>query len=267
MMLAAPHHAAATASEAAMDLDGAVALVTGASSGIGRAAAGRFAAAGAKVVLAGRDKDALAEVADETGGHVVVADLDEPDAPERVAAEAVAVSGRVDVLVNNAGIGWAGAVTTMAADDIDRLVAVNLVAPLRLTRALLPGMVTRRQGHLVMVASVAGATGVAGEAVYAATKAGLATFADSVRLEVAGTGVRVTNVSPGVIDTAFFTRRNRPYERTWPRPIPADRVAAAIVDAVRRDRAEVWVPGWLRLPARLRGAAPGVYRALAHRLG
>jgi short-subunit dehydrogenase len=251
----------------AMDLAGAVALVTGASSGIGRAAAQHLAAAGANVVLAGRDRAALAEVAADTGGHVVVADLDSPDAPERVAAAADAVSGRVDVLVNNAGIGWAGEVATMGPADIDRLVAVNLVAPLRLTRALLPAMVARRQGHLVMVASVAGATGVPGEAVYAATKAGLATFADSVRLEVAGTGVRVTTVSPGVIDTAFFSRRNRPYERSWPRPIPADRVAAAIVEAVRHDRAEVWVPAWLRLPARLRGAAPGVYRALAHRLG
>ena len=219
------------------------------------------------MVLAGRDEAALAEAAAAVGGHVVAADLTAPGAPERLAAAAVEVTGRVDVLVNNAGIGWAGDVAAMRPDEVEHLVAVNLTAPLRLTRALLPAMVARRQGHLVMVTSVAGATGVPGEAVYAATKAGLATFADSVRLEVAGSGVRVTTVAPGVIDTAFFARRNRPYERRWPRPIPADRVAAAIVDAVRHDRAEVWVPRWLRLPARLRGAAPGLYRALAARFG
>jgi short-subunit dehydrogenase len=248
-------------------LTGAVALVTGASSGIGRATARRLADAGATVVLAGRDEAALADVAAEVGGHPAPGDLAAVGGPERVAAAALAITGRVDVLVNNAGVGWAGPVAAMTAADIDRLVAVNLTAPMALTRALLPGMVARRCGHVVMVTSVAGATGVAGESVYAATKAGLATFADSLRLEVAEDGVGVTTVTPGVVATAFFDRRNRPYERRWPQPIPADRVAAAIVEAVRHGRHEVWVPGWLRLPARLRGAAPALYRALAGRLG
>ncbi|MFL6137527.1 MAG: SDR family NAD(P)-dependent oxidoreductase [Frankiaceae bacterium] len=250
-----------------MRLTGAVALVTGASSGIGRATARRLAVAGATVLLAGRDEDALAAVAAEMGGHPVPGDLAVLGGPELVAAAALGVAGRIDLLVNNAGVGWAGPVAAMVAADIDRLVAVNLTAPMALTRALLPGMVQRGCGHLVMVTSVAGATGVPGESVYAATKAGLATFADSLRLEVASSGVGVTTVAPGVVATAFFDRRNRPYERRWPQPIPADRVAAAIVEAVRRDRPEVWVPGWLRLPARLRGAAPALYRALAGRLG
>jgi short-subunit dehydrogenase len=253
--------------EAAVQLTGAVALVTGGSSGIGRATAYGLAAAGATVLVAGRNEPALRDVAAAVGGHAVLGDLAVPGGPARVAADAVRVTGRVDILVSNAGVGWAGPLATMPPADIERLVAVNLTAPLLLTRALLPAMIARRCGHVVLVTSVAGAIGVAGEAVYAATKAGLACFAESMRLELADSRVGVTMVAPGVIATAFFDRRNQPYGRAWPRPIPAERVADAIVAAVRHDRPEVWVPSWLRLPARLRGAAPGVYRVLAGRLG
>lgn len=250
-----------------MELRDAVALVTGASSGIGRATAQRLAAAGATVLLAGRDENALHKAAGETGGQVIVCDLCTSDGPLTLAQQAIEATGRVDVLVNNAGIGWAGAADEIDASDIERLLAVNLTAPLLLTRALLPGMLARRRGHVVMVTSIAGRTGVAGEAVYAASKGGLTTFADSLRLEVGQRGVGVTSVAPGVIDTAFFDRRNRPYERRWPRPITADRVAEAIVTGIRQNRADVYVPAWLVLPARLAGAAPAVYRALASRFG
>jgi short-subunit dehydrogenase len=127
-------------------------------------------------------------------------------------------------------------------------------------------MLARGRGRIVFVTSIAGRTGVAGEAVYAATKAGVDAFADSLRFELHGTGVGVAVVVPGVVQTAFFERRGRPYGRTSPRPVPPDRVAAAVLRAVTTD-GDFYVPRWLRVPVALRGAAPGLYRALATRFG
>jgi short-subunit dehydrogenase len=250
-----------------MRLDGAVALVTGASSGIGRATAVLLAERGARLALAGRDQDALAAVAARTGGQAVAADLAEPGGADRVAERALERWGQVDLLVSNAGAGWAGDLEQMPPGLAEHLIAVNLLAPVRLTRLLLPGMLERGAGHLAYVGSIAGATGVAREAVYAATKAGLAAFADSVREEVAGRGVIVSVTVPGVVDTPFFQRRGSAYDRAWPAPIPPERVARAIVRAVESDRGEVFAPAWMRLPARLKGAMPGLYRTLALRFG
>ncbi len=250
-----------------MHLEGAVTLVTGGSSGIGAATADKLAAAGSRPLLVGREGSRLEAAAERTGGAAIQADLAAPGGPATAAARALELAGRVDVLVNNAGVGWAGTLPAMEDDDISRLVEVNLLAPLRLTRLLAPEMVERGRGHLVSVSSIAGATGVRDEAVYSATKAGLATFADAVRADLAGSGVGVSVVVPGVVDTPFFEARGTPYGRRWPRPIPPERVASAVVDAVRHDRPEVFVPRWMRLPARLRGGLPGAYRALATRFG
>ncbi len=250
-----------------MRLSGSVVLVTGASSGIGYASAVALARAGAKVLAHGRSVDRLAELAGRTGAVPLTADLSDPAQVPALARDALAVAGRVDVLVNNAGIGWAGPFGEMSSADVSRLVEVNLTAPIALTRALLPGMVERGNGYLMFVGSIAGRMGVAGEAVYAATKAGLDTFAESLRFELAGTGVGVGVLVPGVVDTEFFARRGRPYQRRSPRPLPAGAVADALVRAVRRGRAERYAPRWLRLPVAVRATAPGAYRLLAGRFG
>ncbi|GAA1017474.1 oxidoreductase [Acrocarpospora pleiomorpha] len=245
-----------------MRLAGARVLITGASSGVGAATARVMAEAGARLVLAGRDKARLEAVAAETGGCVVVSDV--MDGVDELAERA----GAVDVLVNNAGVGWAGPLAGMPQQRADELVAVNMAAPIQLTRLLLPGMVAKGEGHIVFVASIAGAIGVGNEAVYSATKAGLLVFAEALHHELRGSRrVGVSTVLPGVVDTPFFDRRGAGYERRWPRPIPPERVARAIVTAIRRGRAESYVPAWLRLPARLRGAAPGPFRRLARPLG
>jgi short-subunit dehydrogenase len=248
-------------------LAGKVALVTGASSGIGRASAVALARAGARVLAHGRAGDRLAALAAEIDAVPLPADLSDPSAVRGLARAALDTAGRVDVLVNNAGIGWAGPFTGMGDEDVPRLVAVNLVAPIELTRALLPAMLARREGHLMFVGSIAGRMGVAEEAVYAATKAGLDTFAESLRFEVHGTGVAVGVLIPGVVDTAFFERRGQPYERRRPRPLPAGTVADALVRSVRAGTADRYAPRWLRLPVAVRGAAPGAYRRLATRFG
>ncbi|MBO0871087.1 MAG: SDR family NAD(P)-dependent oxidoreductase, partial [Micromonosporaceae bacterium] len=206
-----------------MRIRGAVALVTGASSGIGWECALRLAELGAQVIVSGRDTDRLAMVATMTGATPLVADLGTAEGVRHLGTAALEAAGRVDILVNNAGEGYAGRFTAMSAGHVEHLVAVNLTAPIQLTRMLLPGMVSRGTGHLTFVTSIAGRMGVSGEAVYSGTKAGLDTFAESLRMELAGTGVRVGVLVPGVVRTAFFDRRGTPYARRRPAPLPPDR--------------------------------------------
>ncbi|WP_432875682.1 SDR family NAD(P)-dependent oxidoreductase [Kribbella sp. CA-245084] len=250
-----------------MQLDGKVALVTGASAGIGAAVAERFAPAGARVVVHGRDAERTAEVAARVDGVPVLGDLALPGVAAEVADAALAVHGRIDILVANAGLGWSGPFVQMRAEEIDQLVALDLLAPLQLVRCLLPSMIERGSGHVALVGSVAGRTAVAGEAVYAATKAALDIFAESLRLEIRGSGVSVSLTVPGVVDTGFFSARGRPYDRKRPRPVPAGDVARALVDGITNDRAEIWIPRWLRVAPAIRALAPGLYRRLSARFG
>lgn len=250
-----------------MQVAGQVALVTGASSGIGRATAVELARRGARVLVHGRDAERTAEVGHAVGGTALLGDLAAPGAADDLAGRALGVHGRIDLLVANAGAGLSAPFTRMDPGEIDRLLAVDLVAPIRLVRALLPGMVERGVGRVVLVASVAGRTGVAGEAVYAAAKAGLDAFAESLRLELTGTGVGATVVLPGLVDTPFFEGRGGTPVRRLPRPVSAEAVARAIAVAIDDDRPEVWVPGWLRVAPMVRGSAPGVFRRLSARFG
>lgn len=250
-----------------MRVAGAVALVTGGSSGIGRAVAGRLAHAGAHLVVHGRDPRRTGEVARQVNGVAVLADLGDPAGVAALVDRVSAAHGRIDILVACAGRGWSGPFVDMNEDQIGGLVAVDLLAPMLLARRLLPDMIARGTGHLGIVTSVAGRTGVAGEAVYAAAKAGLDAFAESVRLEVAGTGIGVGVVVPAAVRTDFFARRGRPYARSFPRPVAADAVARAVVDLIERDRAESWVPRWVRVAPVVRAVAPVLYRRLSVRFG
>lgn len=238
--------------------DGAVlsrALVTGASSGIGAAIAVRLAGLGCEVVLAGRDERRLAALAASTGGRAVVADL----ATDEGIGQVGEASAAPDLVVHSAGLGWVGLLAEMPSRSIAELVEVNLTAVLRLTRVLQPGLVARG-GHLVFLSSIA-AVGVREEAVYSAAKAGVRAFAASLRHE----GVGVTAVLPAAVRTPFFDGRD--YDRRFPRMVEADEVAAAALRGVRRDRAEVFVPAWLTLPARISGAFPELFHHLSRRFG
>jgi short-subunit dehydrogenase len=250
-----------------MRLAGAVVLVTGGSSGIGAATVRALAAAGARPLIAGRDPARLRAMAAETGGIALQADLADPEGPADLAEAALAVAGRIDLLVSNAGIGWAGPIEQLPAAKAAELITVNLTAPVQLTRLLAPGMIERGAGRIIFVSSIAGTTGVRGEAVYSAAKAGLGYFAESLAYELAGRGVGVSVVVPGVVDTPFFEQRGRPYDRKRPAPIHSERVARAIISAAERDRAVVFVPRWMRFPAWLHGTAPWAFRLLATRFG
>jgi short-subunit dehydrogenase len=239
-------------------------LVTGGSSGIGAATARAFAASGFRVAVTGRDLVALKEVAGDTGGVALPGDLRELGCAERIVAEAAEALGGLDVVVSNAGAGWTGPFAAMTSEEIDDLLDVNLRASAQVARAALeylrPGA-----GHLVFVGSIAGLVGVPTEAWYSATKAGLAMLADVLRSELRAERIAVTLVTPGVVDTPYFERRNSPYLRQHPRPISAQVVAAAIVDAVERSKDAIILPGWLYWPARLKVSFPGLYRLLESR--
>jgi NAD(P)-dependent dehydrogenase (short-subunit alcohol dehydrogenase family) len=238
------------------------ALVTGGSSGIGAATARALAARGVRVAVAGRDLAALQRVAEDTDGVFIAGDLREPGCAQRTVAAAVTALGGLDLMVSNAGIGWAGPFRSMTEADIDSVLDVNLRAAAHLARAAIPHL-RPDVGRVVFVGSIAGLVGVPGEAWYSATKAGLACLADALRAELRPTRVGVSLVSPGVVETAYFERRKAPYRREHPQLISAETAADAIVDAVERGRDDVIVPAWLSLPARVKVTFPGLYRVLA----
>jgi len=208
-----------------------VVIVTGASSGIGRATALRLGRAGMTVVLAARRADLLDEVAAEIGTAVVVpTDVRDPAAIEALVARAREVSGRIDGLVNNAGIG--GKASVLADDKtVTEVIDVNLVAPIRLMRAVVPIMREQGSGSIVNIGSVAGEIGLAGT--YSASKFALRGMTDSVRRELAGTGIGVTLIEPGFINTGLNSRTNLPGPEI---------VAAAVERALRRPRRRIVVP-------------------------
>jgi short-subunit dehydrogenase len=238
------------------------ALVTGASSGIGAAVATRLAHDGHRLLLVGRDRERLADVAQRTGGLPVVADLGGADGLTTVLDALGRGPGRLDLLVHAAGQGWAGPLGAMAAETAADLVHTNLLAPIQLTRALL-GTPSTTPGRVVFVSSIA-MVGVAEEAVYSATKAGLRGFANALRVEC---GIQVTTVVPAAVATPFFTRRGLPYQRTFPRMMTPEHVADALVEGVRRGKNDVYVPRWPAVAVGVQRVAPQLFTRLARRFG
>jgi NAD(P)-dependent dehydrogenase (short-subunit alcohol dehydrogenase family) len=229
-----------------------VVIVTGASSGIGRATAARIGRAGTTVVLAARRADELATLADEikaAGGAAVPVptDVRDPAAIAELIERATGVTGRLDGLVNNAGIGGAGSILATDA-AVEKMIDVNLLAPIRLMSAVVPIMREQRSGSIVNIGSVAGEIGISGT--YSATKFALRGMTDSVRRELAGTGIGVTLIEPGFIATEVNAERRG-------RPGP-EIVAAAVERALIRPRRRVVVPARYRAAILLANALPAV---------
>ncbi len=245
-----------------MQLRGSVAVVAGASSGIGEATALALAKAGAKVVLVARRLDRLEELAEtieQRGGVALAVKCDVTD-PERVSALPSVVEeafGPCDVLVNSAGVPGGGSLIDLSYEQIEKVVRVNLLGVMFGTRAFLPGMQARRRGHIVNVASLAGRFAPPGAAIYSATKHGVVAFSESLHYEALDHGVRITSVNPGLVSTEGF-----PQDHVPPRLVmKVERVADAIVKAVREGAGpEVSVPRWIAPLQAFRVITPPLYR-------
>ena len=245
---------------------GTTVLVTGASSGIGRAAARALAERGVRLLLTGRREPALSETARRTGGAFLAADLLEQGAVARLADWAGDI-GPPDVVVHAAGAGLARVAGAATPADTEPVLRLNLAVPVELTGRLLPGMLGRGHGRLVFVTSVAALVGVPGESAYAASKAAVHHYARCLRSELAGTPVTVATLAPAVVATPFFERRGAPYTRRVPRPLAVERVGDAVATLALGTAAEVVVPRWMRFPALVQAVAPTTYARLAGRLG
>jgi 3-hydroxy acid dehydrogenase/malonic semialdehyde reductase len=219
-----------------------IVLVTGATSGIGAAVATRFAAEGARLVLAGRRTERLAALDLGVPTHLLSLDVRDRRAVEAAIAGLPAEFADVDVLVNNAGLALGLAPAQAASlEDWETMVDTNVKGVMYLTRALLPGMVARRRGHVLMIGSVAGTYPYPGGNVYGATKAFVAQLSLDLRADLLGTGVRVTSIEPGMVGGTEFSdvrfhgdhgRARATYDGL--RPLGPEDVAEAVVWCARQ---------------------------------
>ena len=229
------------------DLSGQTALVTGASGGIGGAIARALHRQGATVAVAGTRTAVLAALAEELGerAHCVTANLADPASPDRLVRDAEAALGRIDILVNNAGITRDALALRLRDEDWQAVIEINLTAAFRLTRAALRGMVRRRHGRVICITSVVGITGNAGQANYAAAKAGLIGMAKSIAAETATRGITVNCIAPGLITTAMTDKLSEDQRARIAAAIPmgrfggAEDVAAAAVYLASAEAAYV----------------------------
>lgn len=237
-----------------------VALVTGANGGLGMAIARSLHRAGAKIIVTGRRPDALEAVAKETGARVIVADLARREDVERMHAAA----GDVDVAVLNAALPGSGHLMEYAPDQIDKVLDVNLRAPIQSARHFGEGMAARGRGSIVFISSISGKVATAGQSLYNATKFGLRGFALALRGDLEGRGVGVSTVFPGFIrDAGMFADTRVELPRGTGTRTPED-VARAVMRCVERNDAEVNVAAFEQvLGAGLFAVSPAVVNAIA----
>ena len=211
------------------DLTGKTALVTGASGGIGGAIARALHGAGATVALSGRRVEAMEPLAAELGDRVYVipADLSSAEGTDKLAADAEAAMGGIDILINNAGLTRDTLMMRMKDEDWQEVVDVNLTAAFRLSRAVLRGMMKKRQGRIIGITSIVGVTGNAGQVHYAASKAGMIGMSKSLAQEVAARGVTVNCIAPGFIATAMTDELTDAQKESIMGAIPAGRMGTS----------------------------------------
>ncbi len=241
-----------------MDLPGKTVLLTGATGGLGRAIAEALAGRGATLVLSSRkgpELDSLAAELPGDGHRTVISDL----AEEGEALRLLEAAGEIDILVANAGLPASGRLDGLSQDEIGRALRVNLEAPVRMSRELVPRLVERGGGHLVFVSSLSGKAATARASLYCATKFGLRGFALGLRSDLRGTGVGVSVVMPGAIrDAGMFADSKASVPAVMGTSNPGQ-VSAGVVRAIERDRAEVSIaPMRQRVLSALAANAPEI---------
>lgn len=232
---------------AAMTVKGAAVLVTGASSGIGAATARMLAERGATVAIVARRADRLEEVLadcrrDAPDSAMWAVDLGDLDAAERVALEAWDRFGRLDALINNHAMPKRRHASAITAAEVEEVLRVNFLAPVRMTLAVLPRMLERNAGAIVNVSSMGGRLGIINETAYCASKFALTGWSEALAVDLHGTGVKVRLVNPGPIDTEIWDRPDNEKARYEGPKYPPAIVAEAIIDAIEGEGFERYVP-------------------------
>ncbi len=246
------------------ELAGKVAVVTGASSGIGAATAKALAREGVEVALLARREDRLQAVAEEIrrhGGDALVcpADVVDPVAVQAVMERVPGQWGRIDLLINNAGQGLAAPFEATTAVELRTLLELNLVSVLTATQAVLPGMLKAGSGHVINVSSVVGRRGLPFRSAYSATKFALVGLTECLRLELKGSGIHVSLIYPIYTETEFHDVERKKIRPNRYGPVQsAEQVARAIVRCARRPRPEVYPYRPARILAVLSALAPGL---------
>ena len=237
-----------------MDLDGRSVLLTGATGGLGEAIARALAERGAHLVLTGRRAHALEALAREVGGEAIPCDL----ADRAAVDDLIAAAGTLDVLVANAGLPGSGTLPRLEPAEIDKVLEVNLRAPIMLARMVVPGMIERERGQLVFVASFAGKVPSAGESsIYTATKFGLRGFAHVLRAQLKRKRVGVSLVTPGPVRDAGMFARGGAKTPPLVNPSSPEDVGKAVVRAIERNEAEIDVASLgLRVISKVGALAP-----------
>ncbi len=243
-----------------------VVIITGASAGIGAAAARAFAGAGARVVLAARSAEALGRLAAQLPGDPVVVptDVGDPGQCRALVERAAATCGRVDILINNAGVGLAGPAAELDIGDLEQALAVDMLGPLRLAQAAVPIMRRQGRGQIINVSSVLAEQPLPYLGGYAAAKAALERVSEAMRMELRGTGVAVSVLRPGTTRTEFSERRlgrGSERRRVAPRGVPPEAVALALLRVARREPRLAYVSLSDRLALLAARLAPGLAEA------
>lgn len=232
-----------------------VVLITGASSGIGAATARLLGSLGYRVALAARriaQLESITQAIQSQGGQAMAiqADISQPADIEAMVSTIISEWGQVDILVNNAGFGRLGWLETLQpTEDIQAQIATNLTGTILTSRAVLPQMITRRQGHIINIASVAGWVGSPTYTIYAATKFGVRGFSDALRREVGIHNIHVSVLYPGAVETEFKEKsgaNRRKTGLTTPRALvlSSDQLAQAIYTVIKKPR-RAWVLPWV----------------------
>lgn len=239
-------------------LAGRRALITGASAGIGAALAEGLAAQGATVGICARRADRLAEVLERCRAHAPgsrswVVDLADLDAVADFARRADDELGGIDLLVNNAGIPKRRRVEATSDAEVDQVMAVNFLSPVRLTTALLPRMLDRGRGQILNVSSVAARLSPPGEAAYAASKAAITAWSESLAVELWDTPVSVHLLNPGVVDTELFHLPDNDPMLAEVEALPTSAVVDVVVDQLATGDLERYVPEWFADVAKMKG--------------
>ena len=210
------------------DLTGKIALITGATGGIGQAIAKQMKDRGAKLILSGTRENVLNQMVKDLGDDVksFVSNLQDKDSILSMAKDAEACHGKIDILVNNAGITIDGLLMRMKDEDWDTVINVNLTACMRLTRQVLRGMLKRRYGRIIFISSIVGYTGNAGQSNYSASKSGLIGLSKSLAAEVASRGITCNLVAPGFISTPMTDKLTEDQKNNIIKNIPVDRLGS-----------------------------------------